>query len=54
MSQSALIVMGEFLLLVALIGFAVREVWKLKREKREDERKAREATREAADERDDA
>lgn len=38
--QSALIVMGEFLLLVALIGFASWEVWKLRREKREAERKA--------------
>lgn len=50
MSQSALIVMGEFLLLVLLIGFAVREVWKLQREKREDERKA---AREAAEKRED-
>ncbi len=34
MSQSALIVLGEFSLLVALLGFAAWEVWKLRREKR--------------------
>jgi flagellar biogenesis protein FliO len=38
--QSALIVLGEFLLLVALIGFAGWEVWKLRREKRMAEREA--------------
>jgi hypothetical protein len=43
--QSALIVAGEFLLLVALLGFAGREVWKLRREKREAEREAERAAR---------
>lgn len=49
--QSALIVLGEFLLLVAVIGFAVREVWVLRREKRQAEREgARPAAREDAGE----
>ena len=41
MSSSALIVAGEFLLLVVLIGFASWEVWKLRRERREEEDKLR-------------
>lgn len=42
MNQSAFIVLGEFSLLVAVIGFGAWEVWTLKREKRDGERKARE------------
>lgn len=41
MSSSALIVAGEFLLLASLIGFAAWEVWKLRRERRQEEEKAR-------------
>ncbi|MFN3685620.1 hypothetical protein [Salinarimonas sp.] len=41
MSSSALIVAGEFLLLVVLIGFASWEVWKLRRERRAEEDKLR-------------
>lgn len=48
MTQSALIVIGEFSLLVALIGFAAREVWVLRREKRLAEREAAEAPSPAA------
>lgn len=34
MGRGALIVLGELSLLVALVGFAAWEVWKLRREKR--------------------